>query len=258
VAVLTQEVKYAFIRTPLERPLMHLREAAGWPKRRRAPELKEIHAEFSRIEAVFRKFIRPDTNCIDVGCHYGSTLSRFCSLAPSGHHVAFEAIPTKARFLRRKFPDVEIREMAVADREGTVEFFVKTKASGFSAMARYGDGDDECITVRAARLDDVISTGRRYSMLKVDVEGAERLVFAGARQLLARDRPTILFECGPSGPAAFGYTPEDLFELMQEAGYDVYFLRDALNGGPSVDVKAFANASRYPFQAFNWVARPHS
>ena len=255
--MLAQQVKYAFIRTPLERPLMHVREAVGWPKRRRAPELKEIHAEFGRIEATFRKFVKPDTNCIDVGCHYGSTLSRFCSLAPSGHHIAFEAIPTKARFLRRKFPDVEIMEMAVADEEAIVEFFVKTKASGFSSMARYGEGDDTCIHVRAARLDDVVSNDRRYGMLKVDVEGAELKVFDGARALLTRDRPTILFECGPGGPAAFGYSPEDLYDLMGELGYGVHFLKDALADGPPVERKAFANASQYPFQAFNWVALPN-
>jgi FkbM family methyltransferase len=256
VVVSAQELKYAFIRTPLERPLMHLREAAGWRHRRRAPELKEIHAEFGRIEAMFRKFVKHDTNCIDVGCHYGSTLSRFCSLAPAGHHVAFEAIPSKARFLRRKFPDVEIMEMAVADKAGAVEFFVKRKASGFSSMARYGDGADDRITVQATRLDDVVSAERRYGMLKVDVEGAEWLVFTGARELLARDRPVILFECGPGGPAAFGRTPEDLYDLMGELGYGVYFIKDALGNGPAVDRKSFANASEYPFQAFNWVALP--
>lgn len=77
-----RDLKYEFIRTPFEQPLMRLREAAGYFWRRRNPELREVYLEGDRIDALWKKIIRKDTNCIDAGCHYGAMLSRFCNLAP--------------------------------------------------------------------------------------------------------------------------------------------------------------------------------
>jgi FkbM family methyltransferase len=251
-------LKYELIRTPLERPALWLRHALGYAERRRHPELREIHLEERRIPAALRRLLRPGSNCIDVGCHYGSMLSRFCRWAPRGRHLAFEPVPWKVRFLRRRFPDVDVREMALSDRAGPATFYVSRRATGFDGLAPPGQGDFEPIEVACARLDDVLPPDRRFDVLKVDVEGAELRVFRGARETLARHRPSILFECGPAGPEAFGHTPGELHDLLtREAAYCLYSLQGFLGGAGPFDRAAFVRAvSEYPFQAFNWIALP--
>jgi len=106
-------LKQMVIRTPLERPLKRMRDMAGFWRRRRHPELAEVFAEGGRIEELVARQLRPDTNCLDVGCHIGSFLSLLLRHAPQGKHMAFEALPEKAERLRRKFPDVEIVQGAV-------------------------------------------------------------------------------------------------------------------------------------------------
>ncbi len=252
-----REFRYEFIRTPLEEPLMRLRDALGYFQRRRHPELREIYLETGRINAVVDQLLRPDSNCIDIGCHYGSMLSRFCRLAPQGRHVAFEAIPAKARFLRRKFPEVGIHEVALSDHPGITRFYINSLDTGFSGLAEHGGGPFEQIDVDCARLDDVVPRDRRFDFLKLDVEGAELFVLRGAIDLLTRDRPTILFECGPSGPVAFGYAPREIYDLFaQRCGYSVFFLKDYLARGSPVGSTMFEEALVYPFKAFNWVAAP--
>lgn len=83
------------------------------------------------------------------------------------------------------------------------------------------------------------------------------MFLSSGRGFLAKARPTILFECGPSGPKAFGCTPGALYRLLsEELDYDVFFLRDWLAGGSPVSQENFNSALVYPFKAFNWIAQP--
>jgi FkbM family methyltransferase len=250
------ELKYELIRTPLERPLMQLRHAFDTFKRWNHPELKPIYEESDQIERVWRRIVRKNSNCIDAGCHYGSVLSRFCSLAPQGHHLAVEAVPRKAAFLRRKFPDVDILNLALSDQPGTATFYIDAAASGFSGLARHSEGKFQEIRIACSRLDDVVPKDRRFDVVKVDVEGAELPLFRGGQEFLSRDRPTILFECGPSGPAAFGYSAGDLHDFFTANQYLVFLVKNALDGGPPIDRDSFEAALVFPFKGFNWVAAP--
>jgi FkbM family methyltransferase len=252
-----KSLQYEFIRTPLERPLMWLRGLAMIPFRWVHPELGELSRESRRIDRILARRVGESSNCVDVGCHRGAVLSAFCRLAPRGRHVAFEAIPEKVRFLQRKFPDVDVRGTALADRSGTVTFYVDQASAGYSGLARQRQASYQEIEVPCARLDDVVPRDRRFDFMKIDVEGAELAVLRGAKDFLARDRPTVLFECTPDGPPAFGYRPGELHDLFVEYGYAVYFLRDALENGPPAGRAAFEEAHVFPFKAFNWLALPN-
>jgi len=251
-----RDLRYEFIRTPLEQPLIRLRELFARVEQRRHPELAEVHREDARIRSILARVLDADSCCVDAGCHYGSILSRFCRLAPRGRHVAFEAIPKKARFLRRKFPDVDVREGALAEAPGRVKFFLNRTATGYSGLARHGQGEFEELEVACWRLDDVVPRDRRFDFVKLDVEGAELMVLRGAREFLGRDRPTVLFECTPSGPPMFGYAPGEIHALFESLGYGVFRLRDVAPSGRPVGRADFERALVYPFQAFNWLAIP--
>ena len=59
--------------------------------------------------------------------------------------------------------------------------------------------------------------------MKVDVEGAERLVFLGGRRTLSRaDAPAIFFEVDERLCAAAGTTPGEVKALLIEYGYSVF------------------------------------
>jgi FkbM family methyltransferase len=250
------DLRYELIGTPLERPVKRLRAVFRSLRKLRHPELNEIYLEDERVDAVFARVLTPDANCLDIGCHFGSVLSELIRLAPNGTHVAFEAIPEKVNFLRRKFPGVLVHAMALSDTAGVSTFFVNEKRTGYSGLARHGGGTFREISVRCRRLDEMADDLPRIAFIKIDVEGAELFVLRGAKKLLERDRPTILFECSPSGPPAFGYGPGDLFDLLTECDYDIYLPKDFLDGGAPIERSRFEAALVYPFQAFNWVAKP--
>jgi FkbM family methyltransferase len=257
VAVDTLYFKQLLIRTPLEGVAKEIRNAFQGLKVLRHPGLREVYLEEGRIDRALRRIIKPTSNCIDVGAHIGSSLSYIVRLAPEGKHIAFEPLPTKAAWLRRKFPEVDVKQMAVSDISGKVTFSENLSRPGFSGLrTTVGSGDrTHDLIVDCDRLDRVVPQDSRTDFLKVDTEGAELLVLRGAGELLKRDRPVILFESGPGGAERFGLTRKALFSfLVDEQGYSVYLVKDFLSGGKPIDFAAFDQAHVYPFQAFNYLA----
>ena len=68
--------------------------------------------------------------------------------------------------------------------------------SGLSEEWVHLDIPSKPITVRTERLDDNLPDGWLPDFVKIDVEGAERLVFEGAMRTFRLVKPTIAFEHG--------------------------------------------------------------
>lgn len=252
-----EKLKRNLIRTPLERPAMWLRNLAGARKRRKHPELSEIYAEGERMDAILARILKPDSNCLDVGAHIGSFLVQLIRLAPRGKHMAFEALPEKAEWLKKKFPEADVVHAAISDKPGEVTFFRNVSRSGFSGMNQQANSTDkvEEVKVRCDRLDNLVPSGRRIDFIKCDVEGFELFVFKGAEGIIRRDHPPILFEWTMGGVSSSGSKPEELFSLFNETlGYRVFLLKSWLDRSEPLTLEQFLKAMKYPFQAFNFIA----
>ncbi len=256
---LYERVASALIGTPLQRPAEWLRRLTEGPRRRRHPELREIYIEGERIQRVIERAVTSSTNCVDVGAHLGSILSEFVRLSPSGRHIAIEPIPAKARRLKRKFPHVEVHQVALGAETRDVEFHYNPRRSGFSGLARpLGQAESRRITVKCRRLDDIVPPNMPIGFIKVDVEGAELHVLNGSRRVIAESQPIIVFECTASGLSAFGLKPAQILSFFSDIHYGVFLLKDWLSGGALVDLPKLESSMVYPFQAFNFVAAPAS
>lgn len=249
----------AMVGTPLQAAAEKARELKNARTIRNEPGLADVLAETRRTYELMGRVIRPDTNCVDVGAHLGVMLHRMVKLAPAGRHQAFEPVPYKAAWLRKKFPAVTVHEMALADHDATETFHLNTGSSALSALRRPTEdhGPTEAITVPVRRLDDVIAEDHRVGYLKIDAIGAEPLVLRGAERILAKDRPFVLFESSKETLDNFGLTAAGLHEhLVGEAGYDLFSLRGWLAGESPLTVERLEQAMIFPFEAFNFVGLP--
>ncbi len=253
-------LKHLLIRTPLYRPVTQARYLLSYWKRTRHPELEGIYQEPFCIEAMMRKTIQPDWNCVDIGCHLGSVLNEFVTLAPRGTHHAFEAVPQKAEWLKKKFPEATIHNVALSDTNGTTSFFENTDRSGFSGLQPHsyhtGEGFKEH-QIECKRLDDVLPADHWVHFLKVDVEGAELQVLKGSMGVLQRCKPFVLFECTQSGLCLYAIPPGDMYLFFTETlGYGIHIVKHWLEGGKPLTRGEFVDAMTYPFAAFNFLAVP--
>jgi FkbM family methyltransferase len=256
---LGSNLKAAMIRSPLERPLLWAKQVSTWVQIRKHPELRKMLNESGQIDRALERLVTRTSNCIDVGCHIGVMLSQLIRLAPQGRHMAFEPVPAKAAWLRRKFPEVEIHQVALSDTPGQITFFENLTRSGFSGFKATPDEADETVeyVVECRPLDDFRKPDRPVSFLKIDVEGAEFLVLRGAVEILKHDRPAMVFESIIGNVEKFGQTRRDFFEFLTgEFRYSIFIAEDFLAGGEPLNWDRFDEAHHYPFKANNFLGIP--
>jgi FkbM family methyltransferase len=208
--------------------------------------------------AALAYLLRDDSCCVDVGAHHGDVLALCRRLAPRGRHFAFEPIPELAAGLRRRFPGVELHEVALTDESGAAPFHHVRTNSGYSGLRRRTfdrpNEQVEMISVRTARLDDVVPADQRVDFVKIDVEGAELQVLRGGIRTISRWRPVIVFEHGRGAAEHYGTTPAMVHHfLVERCGLAIFTLD---GGGPlgADDFRAVYDAGTW----WNFLARPHS
>jgi FkbM family methyltransferase len=140
--------------------------------------------------------LRPGMRVADVGAHIGYHTSVMAGLVgPNGYVHAIEANPRLAALLRKTIlangwhGHARCHEIVVAGEAGEVDFSLMEGFMGSSSIlpmqqtaAKFGD----TVQVRrlpADTLDHLIADGR-LDAVKIDCEGSEPAVIAGARHLL--------------------------------------------------------------------------
>jgi FkbM family methyltransferase len=152
--------------------------------------------------------LQTNSNCLDIGASRGKFLRVMERAAPQGTHIAYEPVPSLSQDLARRFPSFDVRQRALSNEEGEARF-VHVLDPGFQGYSRLEEfqsevtyPDDlrtELVTVTTERLDNHLLEGWLPDFVKMDVEGAERLVLDGAMDTLRRAQPILAFEHGWHG-----------------------------------------------------------
>jgi FkbM family methyltransferase len=196
-------------------------------RRRIKPELRRDRRDTEHLRLLLSFLLTRDSNCIDVGCHLGDALEEMLRVAPEGRHIAFEPLPDFHARLVKAFPGVDVRGVALSDREGEASFtYVRTRPgySGFRPRDYPSEEEAETITVPVATLDASLPDGYVPTLIKIDVEGAEQQVLEGAMQTISTYRPTLVFEHGTAA-REYGTSPEAIFDLLSDgAGLRIFDL----------------------------------
>jgi FkbM family methyltransferase len=178
--------------------------------------------------------LRPGMTVVDVGANTGYyTLWASRLVGPLGRVYAFEPVPDLASTLRHNIElngmrNITVRNEAVSASAGRATLHVSRAESntGLSSLVMSEDVGQlsERLQVETIGLDDLASyLDRPIDFIKIDVEGAEELVFRGAARLLAAERaPAFLFE---------SYAVTSLAMRLEGYGYQVRRLHYSLKNG---------------------------
>ena len=194
---------------------------------------------------ILKKLLRKDSNCIDIGCHKGEILDLILKYSPDGSHYAFEPIPYLFKELESKYNGgTKVFPYALSDTAGKTSFHLVKNAPAYSGIKkrRYDIPNPEIqeIMVEMKCLDDIISSDEKIHFIKIDVEGSEFAVFKGAKNLLKRNKPVILFECGKGASDYYGTRPADIYTfLTNEIGLKIFTLSAFLSNGKALSSGEF-------------------
>jgi FkbM family methyltransferase len=233
--------------------------AYGFAKRSRLLETRVGEAFFTTSYGIYKRIWDQQIDClsplvgpgswvIDVGANIGYHSASFVRWVHAGGKVlAIEPEPRNAALLRRSLRsrsaggNIDIVEAVAAELDGDLFLKVSTDSHADHRLRDSGG-----LQVKAHRLDSLIEQqGRpRVSLIKIDVQGAEMRVLAGAMAILERDHPALLIEIDDQALGEQDTSAAALVACVAEAGYRMFDPRDT-QGVMPLDPAAAA-AARSP------------
>lgn len=192
--------------------------------------------------------IRPDSHCLDIGANFGYFACLMARRAPQGRVIAVEADARIAALLNDNLMINNLHGVgatlhaAAADKEGELTLYRRDRRSGNTSIVNLphtytealGEGPTQAFKVKSISVDKLAeSMNGRVDFMKVDVEGAEPLVFRGARRCIA-DNPdlTIVMEWSPGQIQAAGFDIGEFLADLDGMGLKAFSLETP--GLPSV------------------------
>ncbi|CAN7220993.1 FkbM family methyltransferase [Variovorax paradoxus] len=116
------------------------------------------------------------------------------------------------------------QEVGVPMIGGAIDYNRIENAAALSfEIAAPGDPHVEAIALDDLALENV-------SLIKIDTQGSDLRVLAGAERTIAKSKPVVLFEWERDLAALHGATLEGFFEFFEKLGYDVEILHETSPG----------------------------
>ena len=160
-----------------------------------------IEPEFAQLE----KFLEPGGVFVDIGGNtgiYTIKAAQFFRQHGGGTVVTYEPLPEMLMDLERNirlngFDNVRLRSFCLGETPGAAEFWINFNRPASSSLVNH-DATAQRVSTMVFRFDDVFPLEKldRLDYVKMDVEGAEAQVLAGARATLKKFRPIVQMETG--------------------------------------------------------------
>jgi FkbM family methyltransferase len=191
--------------------------------------------EFETEELLFvTRFLRPSDTFVDIGANLGLFTIRAADVVgPSGRVHAFEPCAKTFDWLRENIAlnhwiHVHLHPVALSDNAGVAELITAREGkAAYNSLAKpYVGGElgsqrvDTTTWDSFAKDNDLVG---KVALMKIDVEGWESKVLAGAVDTLSRpDAPVLQVEFTEDAAKSAGSSTPALFQQIEGFGYRLY------------------------------------
>ena len=167
--------------------------------------------------ARFRHLIPEGGTVIDCGSCIGDHTVTYASwVGPRGTVIAFEANPDVAECCAMNlgiYPWARVFNVGLSDKHSVAAIHREPNVG--ASFLKEGEGRE----IMLAPLDEYTHSLDRVDFIKVDVEGFEPRLIAGATKTLERFSPHILLEVNDGTLSKQGFVRDDVFAALARVGY---------------------------------------
>lgn len=182
---------------------------------------------------LLRSILKEGMTFIDIGANLGwYTLIASKIVGKDGRVFAFEPEPENFRLLAKNIAangcqNVKIAKTAVSDKTGQVQLFLCEENRGDHRIYHSGNARRN-IPAAAASLDDFFEGSFKIDAIKIDVQGAEGLVFKGMDKIIKANNPLfIMMEFCPKFLRMCGSDPNDFLSTVENYGFRTHFINES-------------------------------
>jgi FkbM family methyltransferase len=194
---------------------------------------KLIYEGFEENELSFiSRNLKNDDVFIDIGANIGLfSLIASPLVGENGKVIAFEPSPETYKRLTENislndFKNIDARNKGISDKKEKLN--ISISESGYDAWNTFAPGDathfSKQVAVDVNTIDEELKNidKSKIKIIKIDVEGWEKFVIFGGKNLLTQYSPIIMMEFTETNTFAAGYIVHELYDLMEDLGYKWY------------------------------------
>lgn len=159
---------------------------------------------------------------LDVGALYGVFSLAFTAGRPEAEALAVDPSAAAQEVLRANLarnPGCRIQAVDIALGAGSGTVTMRREWHHLEALGA-GEAHDHSLTVTTQSLDELCQARTFFpDLIKIDVEGYESQVLAGAARILETHHPTIFLEVHPERLVALGSSAREVVGVLRSQGY---------------------------------------
>ena len=196
---------------------------------------------------IFSKILKKGDCVIEVGGHVGYLAMYFShSIGESGRLFVFEPGENNLPYTRRNLSHLKnttLIEKAVSNTNGKLHFYLEdltgqnnSLVHDYQAFKDNVENSVGSLSYREVEIDavtlDTFVQERDLSVqfIKIDVEGAEKMVLDGARQLISGQHPCLMVEVTKDHAGVFDFFRELGYQAYTEQGSLIENRKDLASG----------------------------
>ena len=202
-----------------------------------------IYGIHSKIDfEIFQKYVKKGDNVLDVGANIGYfTLMLAKLVGPTGKVFAFEPDPRNISLLKKNIETNGYQNVVVVPKAVSN---VNEKCTLFTSQSTFGQNriyepkktkNQEYVPIESETifLDNFFMNNEKIeniSFVKIDVEGAEKYVLEGMKNILSLNKNIKIFseiDLDFLNDAGSSYT--EMIEFLEKRGFTVFLVNEANN-----------------------------
>jgi FkbM family methyltransferase len=195
------------------------------------PVALNIHPFYDRLPGRIGVFVRQrygHVKCIDVGANIGDTIAAFYQKgADNDSLLAIEPNKKFLKYLRCNWKDVStVTILSVVCSSESMNRNYRVLEKHGTASVVY---DQNGTAMETRSLDDIVEGNPHFTdlnILKIDTDGHDFEVIAGARIIIERIMPVVLFECDAFSNSNYVRDCMETFKFFETVGYNRFLFYD--------------------------------
>jgi FkbM family methyltransferase len=182
-----------------------------------------------KTSSYLKKILKRGDSFIDGGAHAGYFSMLASKLTGSGGKVyAFEPDPVPFKKLKKniqinRLHNIRPYEVGIGDADRVANFNLSDRDSSGNSFLSLNGLSNTAIKVKLFRLDTLFPNGiKNLKAMKLDLEGYENEAIIGARNLIRKSKPTIIFEFNYRILFEKDRRYNQVFDSLRDLGYSKF------------------------------------
>lgn len=184
---------------------------------------------------LLKSLLRPNDVFIDVGANIGVFTLIMAKRLSSGTVHAFEPSPyhtekLKSNLLLNQINNIHTHAFALSNVHHSSKLYFPPSVDGFlnntgmASLFQFDQASSRTEKIECVRLDDYAKSHgiTCFSIMKIDVEGAEMDVLLGAIESIRRNRPHVVMEINLNHLQRAGRKVQEVIDFWFPLGYEIF------------------------------------